>query len=119
YKKQILNRFNLKIDDVKVHEKLCQKEPKEGVDVYNAMLTYSNKTEIEINFSNYMKNKILKTNRFLVSIILFIVVLFNACKKENTQLQVKDIKSERIKTVSANQITKTKNDDCSLLIKKL
>lgn len=43
--KFLLNHFNLKIDDVKVHEKLCQKEPKEGADVYNAMLTYFNKND--------------------------------------------------------------------------
>lgn len=61
----------------------------------------------------------MKNNKILTSIILFIVVLFNACKKENTQLQVKDIKSEIIKTVSANQMTETKDDDCSLILKKL
>ncbi|SHL09882.1 N-acetylmuramoyl-L-alanine amidase, partial [Chryseobacterium polytrichastri] len=40
--KFLLNNFNLTIDNVKVHEKLCSKEPKEGQDVYDAMLSYFN-----------------------------------------------------------------------------
>lgn len=40
--KFLLNNFNLTIGDVKVHEKLCNKEPKEGQDVYDSMLPYFN-----------------------------------------------------------------------------
>ena len=36
----LLKNFNLSIDDVKVHEKLCSKEAKEGQDIYEAMLPY-------------------------------------------------------------------------------
>ncbi|MCT2560900.1 N-acetylmuramoyl-L-alanine amidase [Chryseobacterium herbae] len=43
--KFLLNHFSLDLDDVKVHEKLCQKEPNEGQDVYNAMLPYFNKKD--------------------------------------------------------------------------
>lgn len=38
----LLYSFNLSINNVKVHEKLCSKEPNEGQDVYNAMLPYFN-----------------------------------------------------------------------------
>ena len=43
--KFLLNQFSLNIDDVKVHEKLCSKEPNEGQDVYDAMLPYFNKKD--------------------------------------------------------------------------
>jgi len=38
--KFLLKNFNLSIDDVKVHEKLCSKEAKERQDIYDAMLPY-------------------------------------------------------------------------------
>lgn len=40
--KFLLNHFSLAIDNVKVHEKLCSKEPNEGQNVYDAMLPYFN-----------------------------------------------------------------------------
>lgn len=40
--KFLLNNFQLTIENVKVHEKLCRKEPLEGQNVYDAMLPYFN-----------------------------------------------------------------------------
>ncbi|NRS94159.1 N-acetylmuramoyl-L-alanine amidase, partial [Frigoriflavimonas asaccharolytica] len=40
--KFLLNHFKLNIGDVKVHEKLCKKQPLEGQNVYDAMLPYYN-----------------------------------------------------------------------------
>lgn len=59
----------------------------------------------------------MKNNKILTSIILFIVVSFNACKKENTKLQVKNLKDEKV--ISVNKTEETQDDKCSSLLKKL
>ncbi len=40
--KFLLGYFSLTLDDVKVHEKLCSKEPNEGQDVYDSMISFFN-----------------------------------------------------------------------------
>lgn len=61
----------------------------------------------------------MENNEILTSIILSSLVSFNACKKENTKLQVKNLKYETSKIISVNKTEEIQDDKCSLLLKKL